>query len=199
MSTLPQRTYDYTKYNLKINNLISFQKPVNSGEGETISKLYNGIEKIAIENQKIKKVINFKWIEKNRNSIASCLKLLQFITMNVIDGQAGRVRYYSLIFYSLTINNILNIVILFILAGISISALTQIGLLKNANKAKTLSRYSDAKETINLKLMEIETNCYSINKEYNIKEIATGMKDADNIMIEKYYNSETANIKNGIN
>ena len=57
MSTLPQRTYDYTKYNLKINNLISFQKPVNSGEGETISKLYNGIEKIAIENQKIKKVI----------------------------------------------------------------------------------------------------------------------------------------------
>ena len=59
MSTLPQRTYDYTKYNLKINNLISFQKPVNSGEGETISKLYNGIEKIAIENQKIKKVIRF--------------------------------------------------------------------------------------------------------------------------------------------
>ena len=51
MSTLPQRTYDYTKYNLKINNLISFQKPVNSGEGETISKLNNGIEKIAIENQ----------------------------------------------------------------------------------------------------------------------------------------------------
>ena len=88
MSTLPQRTYDYTKYNLKINNLISFQKPVNSGEGETISKLYNGIEKIAIENQKIKKVINFKWIKKNRNSIASYWKLPQFITMNVIDGQA---------------------------------------------------------------------------------------------------------------
>ena len=54
MSTLPQRTYDYTKYNLKINNLISFQNPVNSGEGETISKLYNGIEKIAIEKQKNK-------------------------------------------------------------------------------------------------------------------------------------------------
>ena len=93
---------------------------------------------------------------------------------------------------------VITIVILVILAGISISALTQIGLLKKANKAKTLSRYSEAKETINLKLMEIETNCYSINKEYNIKEIATGMKDADNIMIEKYYNSETANIKNGI-
>ena len=48
---------------------------------------------------------------KNRNSIASCLKLPQFITMNVIDGQAGLVRYYSLIFYSLTINNILNIIV----------------------------------------------------------------------------------------
>lgn len=61
---------------------------------------------------------------KNRNSIASCLKLPQFITMNVIDGQACLVRYYSLIFYSLTINNILNIVILLILAGIAIVALT---------------------------------------------------------------------------
>ena len=76
---------------------------------------------------------------------------------------------------------VITIVILVILAGISISALTQIGLLKKANKTKTLSRYSEAKETINLKLMEIETNCYSINKEYNIKEIATGMKEADNI------------------
>ena len=73
---------------------------------------------------------------KNRNSIASCLKLPQFITMNVIDGQAGRVRYYSLIFYSLTINNILNIIILLILATISIQALTQTGLFQNANRAK---------------------------------------------------------------
>ena len=146
MSTLPQRTYDYTKYNLKINNLISFQKPVNSGEGETISKLYNGIEKIAIENQKIKKVINFKWIEKNRNSIASCLKLPQFITMNVIDGQAGRVRYYSLIFYSLTINNILNIVILLILAGISISTLTNTGIFQKAKDAKKASENAQKEE-----------------------------------------------------
>ena len=41
--------------------------------------------------------------------------------MNVIDGQAGLVNYSSLIFYSLTINNILNIVVLLILAGITIS------------------------------------------------------------------------------
>mgnify|MGYP006065766487 FL=1 len=48
--------------------------------------------------------------EKNRNSIEKCIKRLpQFTTMNVIDGQAGLVSYSSLIFYSLTIDNILNI------------------------------------------------------------------------------------------
>lgn len=97
---------------------------------------------------------------KNRNSIASCLKLPQFITMNVIDGQAGLVRYYSLIFYSLTINNILNIIILLILAGVAISALTQTGLFENAKQAKnamenaqnaedeTLSNYENKINTI---------------------------------------------------
>ena len=49
--------------------------------------------------------------EKNRNSIESNLKLPQFTTMNVIDGQAGLVIYSSLIFYSLTIDNILNIIV----------------------------------------------------------------------------------------
>ena len=54
--------------------------------------------------------------ENNRNSIASMGKLPQFTTMNVIDGQAGLVNYSSLIFYSLTIDNILNIIVLLILA-----------------------------------------------------------------------------------
>ena len=50
--------------------------------------------------------------ENNRNSIEKCRKKLpQFTTMNVIDGQAGLVIYSSLIFYSLTIDNILNIII----------------------------------------------------------------------------------------
>lgn len=93
---------------------------------------------------------------------------------------------------------VVTIIILLILTGISIQAITNTGLFRKANNTKSLSRYSAAKETVNLKLMEIETNCYAINKEYNIKEISTGMKEADNIMIEKYYNSETANIKNGI-
>ena len=48
--------------------------------------------------------------ENNRKPIEKCRKKLpQFTTMNVIDGQAGLVIYSSLIFYSLTIDNILNI------------------------------------------------------------------------------------------
>ena len=62
---------------------------------------------------------------KNRKPIASCLKLPQFTTMNVIDGQAGLILYASLIFYSLTIDNILNIIVLLILAAVSIATLTR--------------------------------------------------------------------------
>ena len=60
--------------------------------------------------------------ENNRNPIERCRKRLpQFTTMNVIDGQAGLVIYSSLIFYSLTIDNILYIVILIILATVTIN------------------------------------------------------------------------------
>ena len=63
--------------------------------------------------------------ENNRNSIEKCRKKLpQFTTMNVIDGQAGLIICSSLIFYSLTIDNILNIIVLMILAGVSIQMLT---------------------------------------------------------------------------
>ena len=62
--------------------------------------------------------------ENNRNPIERCRKRLpQFTTMNVIDGQAGLVSYFSLIFYSLTIDNILNIIVLLILAGVTIATL----------------------------------------------------------------------------
>ena len=74
--------------------------------------------------------------EKNRKPIASIKKLSQFTTMNVIDGQAGLVNYSSLIFYSLTIDNILNIVVLLILAGIAIGAITgENGILRSNNQS----------------------------------------------------------------
>ena len=71
--------------------------------------------------------------------------------MNVIDGQAGLVIYSSLIFYSLTINNILNIIVLLILAGVSIATLTgQNGILTQANTAKTQT--AEAKDLEQVKL-----------------------------------------------
>ena len=78
--------------------------------------------------------------ENNRNSIEKCRKKLpQFTTMNVIDGQAGLISYFSLIFYSLTIDNILNIIILIILATITINiAFGDNGLIKRAEQAKDL-------------------------------------------------------------
>ena len=103
---------------------------------------------------------------KNRNSIASCLKLPQFITMNVIDGQAGLVRYYSLIFYSLTINNILNIIILLILAGVAITALTQTGLFENAKQAKNVME--NAQENENFILGDYENTINNID--YSARE-----------------------------
>ena len=58
---------------------------------------------------------------KNRNSIEERKKFPQFTTMNVIDGQAEIVNYSSLNFYSLTINNILNIIVMIILVAVTIN------------------------------------------------------------------------------
>ena len=89
--------------------------------------------------------------EKNINSIASCIKLSQFTTMNVIDGQAGFIFYSSLIFYSLTIDNILNIIVLLILAGLTIATLTgDNGLLTKAGNAKNTSEKGEIEEQVKL-------------------------------------------------
>ena len=88
----------------------------------------------------------------NRKSIEKCRKKLpQFTTMNVIDGQAGLVIYSSLIFYSLTIDNILNIVVLLILAGTSIAMLTgDNGIITNAQKSQMENTKSEVIEKMNM-------------------------------------------------
>src|SRR5699024_9815454 len=93
----------------------------------------------------------------NRKPIEKCIKKLpQFTTMNVIDGQAGLVIYSSLIFYSLTIDNILNIIVLLILAGITISALSgDNGILTNATRAALSTELSKYQEELEL---------YKVNK-----------------------------------
>lgn len=73
--------------------------------------------------------------------------------MNVIDGQAGLESYSSLIFYSLTINNILNIniIVLLILAGISISMLKgDNGIINQASDSKLETRAGNVKENVDL-------------------------------------------------
>ena len=90
--------------------------------------------------------------ENNRNSIEKCRKKLpQFTTMNVIDGQAGLISYFSLIFYSLTIDNILNIIVLLILAGVSIAILTgENGILTQAQNSQRETEIGEEKEQIAL-------------------------------------------------
>ena len=100
--------------------------------------------------------------EKNRNSIGIEKMLPQFTTMNVIDGQAGLMSYSSLIFYSLTIDNILNIIVLLILAGISISMLTgQNGILNRAQEAKNKTEQAEKEEKEKLGDMEDILNEYT--------------------------------------
>ena len=89
--------------------------------------------------------------ENYRNSIASIKKFPQFTTMNVIDGQAGLIICASLIFYSLTIDNILNIIVLLILAAISITMLTgDNSILKRAVDAKERTERAQEEENVNL-------------------------------------------------
>ena len=85
--------------------------------------------------------------EKNRNSIEMEEMLPQFTTMNVIDGQAGLVIYSSLIFYSLTIDNILNIIVLLLLAGVTISLLVgENGIITKAKEGGNRTQQAQEKE-----------------------------------------------------
>ena len=55
--------------------------------------------------------------------------------MNVIEGQANRKKKFSLIFYSLTFNNILNIIVMLILVGVTINVALNGGIFGKANNA----------------------------------------------------------------
>ena len=96
-------------------------------------------------------------VENNRKPIASLNMFPQFTTMNVIDGQAGIIIYSSLICYSLTIDNILNIIVLLILAGVTVATLTgDNGLLGKAGNAKIETEKAEIRETIELECISLE-------------------------------------------
>ena len=113
--------------------------------------------------------------EKNRKPIANNRKKLpQFTTMNVIDGQAGLVNYSSLIFYSLTIDNILNIIVLLILAAVSIATLTgQNGILTRANEAKKETGQATAKEKVGVEVL----GSYDNNGNISIEKLNENLKN----------------------
>ena len=77
--------------------------------------------------------------------------LPRFTTMNVIDGQASLMSYSSLIFYSLTIDNILNIIVLLILAGVTIATLIgDNGILTKATEARDKTKTVEEEEKVKL-------------------------------------------------
>ncbi len=132
--------------------------------------------------------------------------LPQFTTMNVIDGQAGLVSYSSLIFYSLTIDNILNIIVLLILAGVSIATLTgENGILTRASKAKEESEKAEIIEQIRLDITDkqaenegniTEDKFYEILRKYGTisddETTLTTNKGNYEILISDIYGGEVA-------
>ena len=111
--------------------------------------------------------------ENNRKPIEKCIKKLpQFTTMNVIDGQAGLVIYSSLIFYSLTIDNILNIIVLLILAGVTIATLIgDNGILTETQVARESTVVETEKEQLKTAVSAQNINNYipanQIDENYN--------------------------------
>ena len=68
-----------------------------------------------------------------------------------------------------------------------------------ATSASAKSKYTSAKEGINLKLIDIKLKCLEDpSLEYNIETIADEMGTSTDITIEKYYNAETGSIKSGL-
>ena len=120
--------------------------------------------------------------ERDRKSIEIDKMLPQFTTMNVIEGQAGLVNYSSLIFYSLTLNNILNIIVLLILAGVTIATLTgDNGIITRTNQAKEETEKAGAKEKVQMEVAGSfdEYGKFDMDKlKENLKE-NLGLTDSD--------------------
>ena len=94
---------------------------------------------------------------------------------------------------------IVTIIVLIILAAVTLRTLTgEHGILGNAKTAAVKTEYESAKELVKLELSYIQTKCIRLNKKYNLVEIAQGMKESEDITIEKYYNDDIASIKDGV-
>ena len=134
--------------------------------------------------------------EKNRKTIEIEKMLPQFTTMNVIDGQAGLMSYSSLIFYSLTIDNILNIIVLLILAGVSIATLTgDNGLLSKAQEAKEQTEVAEVKDRAQLDILDWQADQLKDNNDATLNDdIVKGILDGKDY-ISGFNEEDPENIK----
>ena len=99
-------------------------------------------------------------------------------------GNGSKIRGITLI------SLVFTIIILLILAAITIGVLTgENGLFKKTKEATELNDYTTAKEQLIIKLMEVQTECMALNKEYNIGAIAEYFGENQEVTVEiiKYY------------
>lgn len=103
---------------------------------------------------------------------------------------------------------VVTIIILLILAGVTIGVATNgTGLFEKANSAKERQNYVTAKETLSMKLLDIQIGCVANGEEFSLKKISEVLEDSEEsiIILDKYYagisklsstaNSEPAVIK----
>ena len=93
---------------------------------------------------------------------------------------------------------VITIIILLILAGVTIATLIENGLLNKAKQVGQQTRYTNSKEMVLIKIMEINSDCIANGKKCTIEEIYYGMEKAENITINKIFTSETAKVKDNI-
>ncbi|MBR3720427.1 MAG: hypothetical protein IKN09_01645, partial [Clostridia bacterium] len=100
--------------------------------------------------------------------------------MNVIDGQAGLIICASLIFYSLTTDNILNIIVLLILAGISIQMLTgDNGILTRAGEARDKTQETQKDEEVKIAVL----GSYDSHANLDIDKLLSNLNEINDITV----------------
>ena len=91
---------------------------------------------------------------------------------------------------------VITIVILLLLAGIVVTAITgENGLFGIAKEARDKTEYASAKELLNNKIMEAQVESVEKNKEFTIIDIYEVIEKASDFTIEQYYLKETATAK----
>ena len=91
---------------------------------------------------------------------------------------------------------IITIVILLILAVVAITSLTEKnGLFTRTKQATEKQNYESAKEVLNLKLMEIQTDCMANNKVYDLLQIAKAIAASEETTVKKYFYGLTSTVQ----